>query len=68
MRFQRSSTPDERRRVKRVRAPGTERRKGDRRAGPTVVRDPAIERRGAAGRRTRAHSVERRLVLLLRPY
>src|SRR4051812_1656630 len=64
-RFVRSSYPSDRRQVKRVRAPGTERRTGDRRQGPTVLRDPSLERRG---RNTRVLSVERRLVLLLRPF
>jgi ATP-binding cassette subfamily B protein/subfamily B ATP-binding cassette protein MsbA len=53
--------------VHRARAPGTERREGDRRAGPTVFRDPSIERR-EVGRPHPAVSVERRLVGLLRPY
>src|SRR3954469_11927706 len=65
MRFVRSSYPQDRRQSTRVRAPGTERRAADRREGPTVLRDPAIERRGSA---RRALSVERRLVLLLRPF
>src|SRR3954454_5384064 len=64
-RFVRSRYPSDRRQVKRVRAPGTERRTGDRRQGPTVLRHRSIERRG---RLTRVLSVERRLVLLLRPY
>ena len=38
----------------------------DRRLGPTVLRHPSIERRGRP--RKRPASVERRLVLLLRPY
>src|SRR3954469_4986132 len=65
MRFVRSSYPQDRRQVARERAPGTERRQGERREGPTVLRDPAIERRGSI---TRVLSVERRLVLLLRPF
>src|SRR3954454_9200080 len=65
MRFVRSSYPQDRRQVARERAPGTERRQGERRVGPTVLRDPAIERRGSA---RRVLSVERRLVLLLRPF
>src|SRR3954454_7044377 len=64
-RFVRSRYPSDRRQVKRVRAPGTERRTGDRRQGPTVLRHRSIERRG---RLTRVLSVERRLVLLLRPF
>src|SRR4051794_18024753 len=64
-RFVRSTYPRDRRQAERVRAPGTERRKADRREGPTVLRPPSIERRGAA---SRVLSVERRLVLLLRPF
>src|SRR3954452_10627180 len=65
MRFMRSSYPRDRRQVTRVRGPGTERRRAERRQGPTVLRGPAIERRGPG---QRVLSVERRLVLLLRPF
>ena len=67
----RSSHPKDRRRKSLPRAPGTDRRKHVRRQGPTVLRHPSIERRGAGGRRgkaRRAIGVERRLIGLLRPY
>src|SRR3954465_11090967 len=65
MRFVRSSYPQDRRQVTRGRAPGAGRRRAGGARGPTVLRGPAIERRGAG---SRVLSVERRLVLLLRPF
>jgi len=50
-----------------VRVPGTERRRADRRAGPTVFRSHPIERRGRSGSGPEL-SVERRLFGLIRPY
>jgi ATP-binding cassette, subfamily B, bacterial len=64
----RSPYPKDRRRGRRGRASGKERRRRDRRAGPTILRGAATERRGNTRGRRKPLSVERRLVLLLRPY